>query len=121
MLHLMTKKILYNYRIVAQKRPKGIAQKGIKQLTLDLFGHVHYSNFFSFSSDHMHFVQFRPYAASFPELLSLTIMLKSKKTWEMSLDLTPSLKTSIDRCRKGRGSFFERALFVKLALWFYSK
>ena len=119
MLHLMTKKILYNYRIVAQKRP--ILKQGIKQLTLDLFGHVHYSNFFSFSSDHMHFVQFRPYAASFPELLSLTIMLKSKKAWEMSLDLTPSLKTSIDRCHKGRGSFFERALFVKLALWFYSK
>ena len=64
----------------------------------------------------MHFVQFRPYATSFPELFSLTLMLKSKKTWETSLDLTPPLETSVDRRRKDRVSCFERALFVKLAL-----
>ena len=43
------------------------------------------------------FVQFRPYATLFPGLLlSLTLMSKSKKTLETSLDLTPSFKTSID-------------------------
>ena len=43
------------------------------------------------------FVQFRPYATSFPGLLlSLTLMPKSKKPLETNLDLTPSFKTSID-------------------------
>ena len=42
------------------------------------------------------FVQFRPYATSFPGLLSLKLMPKSKKTMESSLDLTPSFKTSVD-------------------------
>ena len=42
------------------------------------------------------FVQFRPYATSFPGLLSLTLMSTSKKTLEMSLNLKPSFKTSID-------------------------
>ena len=43
------------------------------------------------------FAQFRPYAASFQGLLlSLTLMPKSKKTLEMSLDLMPSFKTSFD-------------------------
>ena len=38
-----------------------------------------------------------PYANSFPGLfLSLTLMLKSKKTLETSLDLTPSFKTSVN-------------------------
>ena len=41
-------------------------------------------------------VQFRPYATSFPELLSLTLIPKSKKTQEKSLDLTPLFKTSVD-------------------------
>ena len=37
------------------------------------------------------FLQFRPYATSFQGLLlTLTLMPKSKKTLEMSLDLTPS-------------------------------
>ena len=41
------------------------------------------------------FTHFRPYAISFPRLLlSLTLMQKSKKTMETSLDLTPSFKTS---------------------------
>ena len=43
------------------------------------------------------FIQFRPYATSFVGLLvSLTLMSKSKKTLETSLDLTPSFKTSVD-------------------------
>ena len=43
------------------------------------------------------FVQFRPYATSFPRLLlSLTLIPKSKKTLETILDLTPSFKTSLD-------------------------
>ena len=43
------------------------------------------------------FVQFRPYATSFPGLLlSLTLMPKSEKPLETNLDLTPSFKTSID-------------------------
>ena len=43
------------------------------------------------------FIQFRPYATSFwGLLLSLTLMPKSKKTMETSLDLTLSFKTSID-------------------------
>ena len=48
------------------------------------------------------FIQFRPYAISFPGLLlSLTLMPKSKKTLETSLDLTPSFKTSVDAKVKG--------------------
>ena len=51
------------------------------------------------------FVQFRPYAASFPRLLlSLTLMPKKKKTMERSLDLTPSFKTSVEARVKGRVS-----------------
>ena len=42
------------------------------------------------------FIQSRTYATSFPSLLSLTLMSKSKKTIQMSLDLTPLLKTSIE-------------------------
>ena len=46
---------------------------------------------------HCDFVQFRPYATSFMGLfLSLTVISRSKKTLEMSLDLTPSFKTSVD-------------------------
>ena len=43
------------------------------------------------------FVHFRPYATSFPGLLlSLTLMPKSKKILEPSLNLTPSFKTSVE-------------------------
>ena len=43
------------------------------------------------------FVHFRSYATSFPGLLlTLTLMLKSKKTLEKSLDLTLLFKTSVD-------------------------
>ena len=47
------------------------------------------------------FVQFRSYASSFLGLLSLTLMPKSKKTLETSLDLTPSFKTSVDTMVEG--------------------
>ena len=41
------------------------------------------------------FVQFRPYATSFPGLqVTLSLMRKSKITLGTSLDLTPSFKTS---------------------------
>ena len=41
-------------------------------------------------------VQFRPYATLFQALLlSLTLMPKSKKAMETSLDLLPSFKTSV--------------------------
>ena len=43
------------------------------------------------------FVQFRPYATLFLELLlSLILILKSKKILETSLDLTPYFNTSVD-------------------------
>ena len=43
------------------------------------------------------FAQFRPYATSFLGLLlSLTLMLTSKKTLVTSLNLPPSFKTSAD-------------------------
>ena len=43
------------------------------------------------------FVHSRRYATLFPRLrLSLTLMPKSKKTLETSLNLTPSFKTSVD-------------------------
>ena len=47
------------------------------------------------------FIQFRPYANSFPELLSLTLVSTSKMTLKTSLVLTPSFKTSIDAKVKG--------------------
>ena len=68
------------------------------------------------------FIQFRPYATSFVGLLvSLTLMSKSKKTLETSLDLTPSFKTSVDFWCKVWESCFECGLFGKLAPQFYSK
>ena len=45
------------------------------------------------------FIQFRPYAISFPGLLlSMTLMPKSARSFtrETNLDLTPSFKTSVD-------------------------
>ena len=47
-------------------------------------------------------VQFRPYATSFPGLFFfLTSILKSQKTLETDLDLTHSLKNSVDARVKG--------------------
>ena len=56
----------------------------LKQLKLNLFEQMHYSNFLSSSSDLMGL------------LLSLTLIPKSKKTLETSLDLTTSFKTYFD-------------------------
>ena len=47
------------------------------------------------------FIQFKPYATSFPGLLSLALVSKSKMTLETSLDLIPSVKTSVDAKVKG--------------------
>ena len=48
------------------------------------------------------FVQFRPYVISLLGLLlSLTLMSKSKKTLETSLDPTPSYKTSVGEMVQG--------------------
>ena len=71
-------------------------KQGVKQLTLNLFEHVHYLNFLSFSC--------RPYATSFVGLLlSLMLMLKSTKILEASLDLTPLFKTSVYCWRRVKG------------------
>ena len=55
------------------------------------------------------FCQFRPYATSFPKLFSLTLIPKSKKTLEASLNLTPLFKTSLDAR--------SRVLFRKWIIW----
>ena len=55
------------------------------------------------------FGQFRPYATSFPRLFSLTLIPKSKKILEASLNLTPLLKTSLDAR--------SRVLFRKWIIW----
>ena len=47
------------------------------------------------------FIQFKPYATSCPGLLSLTLVSKSKMTLDTSLDLMPSVKSSIDARVKG--------------------
>ena len=54
---------------------------------MNLFEHMHYSNFLSSSSDPMQLPGL---------LLSLTLMPKSKQTLEMSFNPTPSFKTSVD-------------------------
>ena len=64
-------------------------KQGIKTMNAEF---IQTSSLFQLS-----FVQFRPYATSFPRLLlSLTLIPKSKKTLETILDLTPSFKTSLD-------------------------
>ena len=65
------------HRIIAQKLP--MLKQGVK-------------------TSNAEFIRTRePYANSFLGLLlSLTLMLKSKKTLETSLDLTPSFKTSVN-------------------------
>ena len=60
-------------------------KQGVKTINAEFIG-IH--ALFQFS-----FVQFRPYANSFQGLLFLTLMAKSKKTLETSLDLTLSFKT----------------------------
>ena len=87
-------------------------KQDVKQLTLNLFEHMH---LFQLS-----FIQFRPYATSFPGLLlSLTLMPKSKKTLEKSLDLTPSFKTSFHA--RVEGSCFECGLFGTCAVILFNR
>ena len=112
MHYSVTKKILYNYCIIAQKCL--MLKQGIQTINTKFIQLCPLSQLF--------FVQFRPYATSFPGLLlPLTLMPKGRKTLEKSLDLKPSFKISVDCWRKGRGSCFERGLSVKLVLYFYSK
>ena len=69
-------------------------KQGIKMINAEFF-RIHL--LFQFS-----FVQFRPYAISFQGLLlCLTLMTKSKKALETSLDLTPLFKTSFDTRLEG--------------------
>ena len=53
------------------------------------------------ASSQLSFEQFKPYATSFPGLLFLTLVSKSKMTLDTSLDLTPSFKTSVEAKVKG--------------------
>ena len=54
---------------------------------------------------HLSFVQFRPYVSSLPGLLlSLTLMSKSEKTVETSLDLMLLFMTSVDAMNEGLAS-----------------
>ena len=69
----------------------------------------------TYALSQLSFVQFRPYATLFVELLfSLMLMSKSKKTLQMSLDLMPLFKTSTDCWHKGWESCFKCGLFGKL-------
>ena len=81
------KKILYNYRIIAQKL--AMLKLGVRTINAE-FIQTH-------ALSQLSFVQFRPYATLFLRfLLFLTLLSKSKKTLETSLDLTPSFKTFVD-------------------------
>ena len=55
----------------------------------------------SLALSQLSFLQFRPYATLFPGLLSLTLVSKSKMPQETSLELAPSVKTSVDAKVKG--------------------
>ena len=71
----------------AQKRP--MLKQGVKTINPE-FIRTH-------ALSQLSFVQFRPFAISFPGLLlSLTLMPKSKKTLETSLKPTPSFKAFIE-------------------------
>ena len=77
------KKIIYNYRIIAQKL--AMLNQGVKTIFAEFIRTLVLSQ--------LYFVQFKPYATSFPELLlTLALMWKSKKTQEKMLDLTSRVK-----------------------------
>ena len=114
MHHSVTKKIIYNYRVTAQKLP--MLKQGMKTINAEFIRTCELSQLFFVKFRPYAFVQFRTYANLFPGLfLSLTLMSKSKKNLETSLNLTLSFKTSVDRWCKGQGSYFECGLFLKLA------
>ena len=73
------KKILYNYRIIAQKLP--LLKQGVKTIN-DEFIQTH-------ALSQLSVVLFRPYAISFPGfLLYFTLMPKSKRNLRTSWDPT---------------------------------
>ena len=89
MHHLVTK-FFFNYQIIAQKC--WMLKQGMKTV-LNLFEPVHCLSFFSFNSDLMHFIQFRPSAISFPKFRSLMLMSKWpwKQVWILCLCSRPLL------------------------------
>ena len=92
------KRIIYNYRIIAQKLP--ILKQGVKTINAEFIR--------TGALSQLSFIQFRPYATLFPGLLTLVLMSKSKMTLETSLNLMPSFKTSASARIEG---LFECGLF----------
>ena len=77
--------MIYNYSVIAQKLP--LLKQGLKTINAEFIR--------TRALSQLSFVQFRPYVTSIPgPFLSLTLMSRSKKTLETSVDLTPSFKTS---------------------------
>ena len=97
MHHLVTK-FFFNCQIIAQRCL--MLKQGIKTM-LNLFEPVQCLSFFSFNSDLMHFIQFRPSAISFPRFRSLLLMSKWpwKQVWTLFLCSRPLL--TIDAKIKG--------------------
>ena len=96
MHHAVTKKIIYNYDVTAQKHP--MLKQGTKTINAEFIRTCELSQLFFIQFRPCAFVQLRPYATLLPGLLlSLTLMPKSKKNLETSLDLTLSFKTSVYR------------------------
>ena len=96
MHHAVTNKIIYSYDVTAQKHP--MLKQGTKTINAEFIRTCELSQLFFIRFRPCAFVQLRPYATSLPGLLlSLTLMPKSKKNLETSLDLTLSFKTSVYR------------------------
>ena len=90
--------IFFNYQIIAQRCL--MLKQGIKTM-LNLFEPVQCLSFFSFNSDLMHFIQFRPSAISFPRFRSLLLMSEWpwKQVWTLFVCSRPLL--TIDAKIKG--------------------
>ena len=79
-------------RIITQKLP--ILKQGVKTINAEFIR--------TRALSQLSFIQFRPYATSFPGLLlSLTLMPKSKKDPGNEFGLYPVVKTSVDARIKG--------------------
>ena len=89
-MHHMVTNFFFNYQIIAQRC--WMLKQGIKTM-LNLFEPVQCLSFFSFNSDLMHFIQFRPSAISFPRFRSLMLMSKWpwKQVWTLCLCSRPLL------------------------------
>ena len=81
-----SQKNLYNYCIKAQKLP--LLKQGVKTINFEFI--------WTRALCQLFFVQLRPHATLFPGLLTLTLMLKTIKILNTSLELTPPFKTSVD-------------------------